>query len=170
MYSFSAILHRPFHFPSNPQLLELLHREKWSPQFGLAAVVLVPTRELALQIFEVLRKIGHYHPFSAGLVIGGKDKDEEASRIAQMNILIATPGRLLQHMSETPEFEVKDVQMVVIDEADLIMDPGFKRDMDAILEEMPKVCAEGDWEISKWIMKEREIIKYIKKEKEMLLV
>ena len=118
----------------------MLHNEKWSPSFGLAAIVLCPTRELALQIFEVLRKIGHHHPFSAGLVIGGKDKNEEALRINQMNILIATPGRLLQHMSETPNFECSNLLMVVLDEADRILDPGFKNDIDAIFAEFPQVC------------------------------
>ena len=107
--------------------------------FGLAAVVLCPTRELALQIFEVLRKIGHHHSFSAGLVIGGKDKDEEALRINQMNILIATPGRLRQHMNETPNFECSNLLMVVLDEADRILDTGFRNDIDAIFSEFPTV-------------------------------
>jgi ATP-dependent RNA helicase DDX10/DBP4 len=45
------------------QLLELLYREKWSSAFGLGALIIVPTRELALQIFETLRKVGEFHDF-----------------------------------------------------------------------------------------------------------
>ena len=54
------------------QVLEHLYCEKWSSADGLVALIISPTRELAYQIFEVLRKVGKYHDFSAGLVIGGK--------------------------------------------------------------------------------------------------
>src|ERR1700742_4934638 len=74
-------------------LLELLYRRKWGPQDGLGAVVISPTRELAVQTFDVLRNIGGYHNFSAGLVIGGKKFAEESKRVSKMNVLIATPGR-----------------------------------------------------------------------------
>lgn len=65
---------------------------------------------MALQIFEVLRKAGATHSFSAGLVLGGKDFKMEQSRITQMNILVATPGRLRAHIEETPGFDVSRVQ------------------------------------------------------------
>jgi ATP-dependent RNA helicase DDX10/DBP4 len=62
-------------------LLEKLYRAKWGPSDGLGALVISPTRELAVQIFEVLRKVGSQHSFSAGLIIGGKNlKDEQVSR------------------------------------------------------------------------------------------
>jgi ATP-dependent RNA helicase DDX10/DBP4 len=63
---------------------------------GLGALIISPTRELALQIFEVLRAVGKHHGLSAGLVIGGKDLESEQSHIVRMNILVCTPGRLLQ--------------------------------------------------------------------------
>ena len=62
-------------------LLELLYRDRWTAMDGLGAVIIAPTRELALQIFEVLRTVGKHHTFSAGLVIGGKDL--EAGRSTQ---------------------------------------------------------------------------------------
>jgi ATP-dependent RNA helicase DDX10/DBP4 len=78
-------------------ILERLYVERWSVEDGLGAVILTPTRELALQIFDVIRTIGKKHQFSAGLVTGGKKEfEEEQSRITRMNILVATPGRLLQ--------------------------------------------------------------------------
>ena len=65
-----------------------------------------------MQIFEVLRAIGGYHSFSAGLVIGGKNLKDERERLSRMNILVATPGRLLQHMDQTFGFECDNLQML----------------------------------------------------------
>jgi ATP-dependent RNA helicase DDX10/DBP4 len=118
--------------------LENLYRKRWTEYDGLGALILSPTRELAIQIFEVLRKVGRYHTFSAGLVIGGKSLQEERDRLGRMNILVATPGRMLQHMDQTAEFEIGNLQMLVLDEADRIMDMGFKDTVDAIVEHLPK--------------------------------
>jgi ATP-dependent RNA helicase DDX10/DBP4 len=79
---------------------------------GLGAVVISPTRELAVQTFNTLRDIGKYHSFSAGLVIGGKPLKEERDRLGRMNILIATPGRLLQHLDSTVGFESAGVKVL----------------------------------------------------------
>ena len=118
-------------------VLENLYRRRWTELDGLGALILSPTRELAIQIFEVLRKIGRYHTFSAGLVIGGKSLQEERERLGRMNILVCTPGRMLQHMDQTAAFEIDNLQMLVLDEADRIMDMGFQRDVDAIIEHLP---------------------------------
>ena len=61
--------------------------------------MITPTRELAYQIFETLRKIGKYHEFSAGLVIGGKDLKFETNRLSTCNIIICTPGKEKIHVS-----------------------------------------------------------------------
>ncbi|GJJ14735.1 hypothetical protein Clacol_009002 [Clathrus columnatus] len=119
-------------------VLEILYRRKWGPQDGLGALIISPTRELAMQIFEVLRRIGGYHSFSAGLVIGGKSLKDESDRLSRMNILVATPGRLLQHMDQTIGFECGNVQVLVLDEADRILDMGFARSLNAIIEHLPK--------------------------------
>ncbi|KAJ5813149.1 hypothetical protein N7447_010172 [Penicillium robsamsonii] len=119
-------------------ILENLYRKKWTELDGLGALVISPTRELAIQIFEVLRKIGRYHNFSAGLVIGGKSLREEQDRLGRMNILVCTPGRMLQHLDQTAMFETNNLQMLVLDEADRIMDMGFQKTVDAILDHLPK--------------------------------
>ncbi len=119
-------------------VLENLYRQKWTQLDGLGALIISPTRELAIQIFEVLRKIGRYHTFSAGLVIGGRSLQEERERLGRMNILVCTPGRMLQHMDQTAAFEVDNLQMLVLDEADRIMDMGFQSSVDAIIEHLPK--------------------------------
>ncbi|KNE59807.1 hypothetical protein AMAG_05265 [Allomyces macrogynus ATCC 38327] len=119
-------------------ILERLYQMKWSADDGLGALVLSPTRELALQIFQVLRKVGAQHAFSAGLIIGGKDVKTEMDRLNRMNILIATPGRLLQHMDETPGFDADHLQLLVLDEADRILDMGFEKSVNAIIDFLPK--------------------------------
>ncbi|RKP03907.1 hypothetical protein CXG81DRAFT_16613 [Caulochytrium protostelioides] len=119
-------------------LLEKLWREKWSAMDGLGALVISPTRELAVQIFNVLCKAGREHDFSAGLLIGGKDLRHEQERLGTMNIVVATPGRLLQHIDQTPDFNVDNLQMLVLDEADRILDAGFAKTLAAILKALPK--------------------------------
>ena len=60
----------------------------------------------------MLRSIGGYHSFSAGLVIGGKNLKDESLRLSRMNILVATPGRLLQHMDQTVGFDTNNLQVL----------------------------------------------------------
>ena len=119
-------------------VLEKLYRSQWTEFDGLGALIISPTRELAVQIFEVLRKIGRYHSFSAGLVIGGKNLKEEAERLARMNILVCTPGRMLQHLDQTAGLDTDNLQILVLDEADRIMDMGFQSAVDALVEHLPK--------------------------------
>ncbi|XP_009475167.1 PREDICTED: probable ATP-dependent RNA helicase DDX10 [Nipponia nippon] len=118
--------------------LELLYRNQWTSADGLGVLIISPTRELAYQTFKVLRKVGRNHEFSAGLIIGGKDLKEESERIHHINMLICTPGRLLQHMDETSYFYASDLQMLILDEADRILDMGFADTMNAIIENLPK--------------------------------
>lgn len=67
--------------PVPMQVLEKLYRLKWGPLDGLGSLIISPTRELALQIFDELCKIGKKHDFSAGLLIGGKKVKEEQERV-----------------------------------------------------------------------------------------
>ena len=119
-------------------ILEILHRRSWGPQDGLGALIISPTRELvrthlskslrkthsflrqAVQIFDVLRSIGGYHSFSAGIVIGGKNLKDERDRLSRMNILVATPGRLLQHMDQTVGFDCDNLQLLGARHTDVI--------------------------------------------------
>ena len=118
-------------------VLEKLFRERWSKLDGIGALIIVPTRELAMQIFDVLRTIGKNHRYSAGLVIGGKEVQEEQDRILGMNILICTPGRILQHFEQTYGFNCDNLQILVLDEADRILDMGFQQTMNDIVGYLP---------------------------------
>jgi len=109
-------------------LLEKLYRERFSAMIdGLGGLVLSPTRELAVQIFQVLRTVGSFHNFSAGLLVGGKKEFAlEQSRVGGMNIIIGTPGRVLQHLEQTPGFEVGGLLMLILDEAGMYFDSAFQ--------------------------------------------
>ncbi|MBA0625406.1 hypothetical protein Godav_010606 [Gossypium davidsonii] len=120
-------------------VLEKLHRERWGPEDGVGSIIISPTRELAGQLFDVLKTVGKHHNFSAGLLIGGrKEVDSEKERVNELNILVCTPGRLLQHMDETPNFDCSQLQVLVLDEADRILDIGFKKTLNAIVSQLPK--------------------------------
>lgn len=118
-------------------ILEKLFCQKWTRLDGLGALIISPTRELAYQIYATLRKIGVYHDFSAGLIIGGQNLKFERKRMDQVNILICTPGRLLQHMDENPLFDCNNLQILVLDEADRCLDLGFEETMNGIIENLP---------------------------------
>ncbi|XP_012170297.2 probable ATP-dependent RNA helicase DDX10 [Bombus terrestris] len=118
-------------------ILEILYCKRWTRLDGLGALVITPTRELAYQIYETLRKVGRHHDISAGLIIGGKDLKFEKRRMDQCNIVICTPGRLLQHMDENPLFDCINMQVLVLDEADRCLDMGFEQTMNSIIENLP---------------------------------
>lgn len=114
-------------------VIECLIHNNVTEYDGLAALIVSPTRELAIQIFEVLTKIGKYNSFSAGLVTGGKDVQFEKERIGRMNILVGTPGRIAQHFNQSAGIETSNLQILVLDEADRCLDMGFRKQIDSIL-------------------------------------
>jgi ATP-dependent RNA helicase DDX18/HAS1 len=84
-----------------------------------------PTRELALQIFGVARELMEKHSQTYGIVIGGANRRAEADKLVKgVNLLIATPGRLLDHLHNTTGFVFKNLKCLVIDEADRILEVG----------------------------------------------
>ncbi|KAL0208194.1 hypothetical protein P9112_010781 [Eukaryota sp. TZLM1-RC] len=117
-------------------ILERLYEKQWTKFDGLGALIITPLRELSLQIFEVISKVGKFHDFSAGLVIGGKSFQDEQEVINSLNIIVATPGRLVQHIQESCFF-ADNLQMLVLDEADRILDMGFSSALTSIVEFVP---------------------------------
>ncbi|KAL6244244.1 ATP-dependent RNA helicase dbp7 [Rhinocladiella similis] len=107
-----------------------LHRDS-----GLFAVILAPTRELCKQISVVLeRLLGCAHYIVAGTVIGGEKKKSEKARLRKgLNILVATPGRLVDHLDNTKVLDVSAVRWLVLDEGDRLMDLGFEEDITKIV-------------------------------------
>ncbi|KAF8367372.1 hypothetical protein PRIPAC_85201, partial [Pristionchus pacificus] len=120
-------------------LLECLWRQRWSKGDGLGALVISPTRELARQTFDIINEVGKHHGFSCCLLIGqGNDVNFEKRRLHVMNIIVCTPGRLLQHLDENEMFQCDNMQMLVMDEADRILDMGFTKQINAIVESLPR--------------------------------
>jgi ATP-dependent RNA helicase DDX10/DBP4 len=82
--------------------------------------------------------VGKQHQISAGLVIGGKDFEYEREKVGRMNVLVATPGRMLHHMDHVADLDCSALKMLVLDEADRILDMGFAKTLDAILQNLPR--------------------------------
>lgn len=79
--------------------IEMLYRLKFKPRNGTGAIIVSPTRELALQIFGVAKELLKYHQLTFGIVIGGANRKAEADKLVKgVNLIVATPGRLLDHL------------------------------------------------------------------------
>ncbi|KAI5172840.1 ATP-dependent RNA helicase DDX10/DBP4 [Nematocida sp. LUAm3] len=115
-------------------LLDRLLNMRWRRTDGLGALIIAPTRELALQIFEVIKLIGRDINLSGGLLIGGRSSEKEKVCVGALNIVVGTPGRILEHLSGSWGFSGDNLQMLVIDEADKLMEMGFKQTIEQILE------------------------------------
>ncbi|KAJ2782827.1 ATP-dependent RNA helicase [Coemansia javaensis] len=119
--------------------VELLFKLRFKPRNGTGAIIISPTRELALQIFGVARDLMQRHSQTFGIVIGGANRRAEADKLTKgVNLLIATPGRLLDHLQNTKGFIFKNLKTLVIDEADRILDNGFEDEMKAIIKMLPQ--------------------------------
>ncbi|XP_016064144.1 PREDICTED: ATP-dependent RNA helicase DDX18 [Miniopterus natalensis] len=118
--------------------VELIVKLKFMPRNGTGVLILSPTRELAMQTFGVLKELMTHHVHTYGLIMGGSNRSAEAQKLANgINIIVATPGRLLDHMQNTPGFMYKNLQCLVIDEADRILDVGFEEELKQIIKLLP---------------------------------
>jgi superfamily II DNA/RNA helicase len=101
------------------------------------SLILEPTRELAAQVAESFEKYGKYHKLSMALLIGGVSYDEQETKIMRgVDVLIATPGRMIDHF-ERGKLLLNGVQILVVDEADRMLDMGFIPDIEKICKLLP---------------------------------
>ena len=107
---------------------------------GLFALILAPTRELARQIDTILSALLRRLPWIVhGTVTGGATKNHEKARIRKgINILVATPGRLVDHLDNTEALDIKNVRWLVLDEGDRLVELGFEEDIGRIVEALDK--------------------------------
>jgi ATP-dependent RNA helicase DDX31/DBP7 len=105
---------------------------------GLFAIILAPTRELCKQISVVLEGLLRCaHWIVAGTVIGGEKKKSEKARLRKgLNILVATPGRLADHLENTQALDVSNVRWLVLDEGDRLMELGFEQELQGIISKL----------------------------------
>jgi ATP-dependent RNA helicase DDX18/HAS1 len=119
--------------------IEMLSALRFKPRNGTGVIVVSPTRELALQIFGVARELMKHHSQTYGIVIGGANRRAEAEKLAKgVNLIIATPGRLLDHLQNCQGFVFKNLKALVIDEADRILEIGFEDEMRQVVKILPK--------------------------------
>ncbi|NOT21840.1 MAG: DEAD/DEAH box helicase [Nitrospiraceae bacterium] len=116
-----------------PMIERLAALPKGQPQ----ALILSPTRELALQILGTIEKLGRSHGISATVIVGGSDMQAQIRGLRQQpNILVATPGRLLDHMWNGT-VNLAPIKILVLDEADRMLDMGFAPQINQILDALP---------------------------------
>jgi ATP-dependent RNA helicase RhlE len=118
-------------------LLPILHRLLGLPHGSTQALIITPTRELAQQIDDVLLGLAYHTPLRAGLLVGGTamGPQEKALR-AGVEVLVATPGRLLDHMRQN-QSRFDHIHTLVLDEADRMLDMGFLPDIKRIIARLP---------------------------------
>lgn len=118
--------------------VEMLHRLRFKPRNGTGAIVISPTRELALQIFGVAKDLLGNHSQTLGILMGGANRKAEADKLQKgVNLIIATPGRLLDHLQNTKGFVFSNLKTMIIDEADRILEIGFEDEMRQIVKILP---------------------------------
>lgn len=119
--------------------VELIHKLNFMQRNGTGILIISPTRELSLQTFGVVRDLMQYHRHTYGIVMGGANRKQEAAQLEKgVNILVATPGRLLDHLQNTDGFIFNNLQCLIIDEADRILEIGFEEEMKQIIRILPK--------------------------------
>lgn len=121
-------------------LLQLLHEQQAAGQKdrrGIRALILTPTRELAIQIEESFKAYGKYLDLRHLVIFGGVSQYNQVSALRRgVDILVATPGRLLDLMNQR-HVSLQDIQFFVLDEADRMLDMGFVQDVRRIIAKLP---------------------------------
>ncbi|PWY75255.1 ATP-dependent rRNA helicase rrp3 [Aspergillus sclerotioniger CBS 115572] len=119
-------------------VLPILQKLMEKPQ-PLHSLILAPTRELALQISQVVEGLGALIAVRCTLLIGGTDNISQAIALGKKpHVVVATPGRLLDHLENTKGFSLRHLQILVLDEADRLLDLDFDPILDKILKRLPK--------------------------------
>ncbi|XP_028806114.1 putative DEAD-box ATP-dependent RNA helicase 29 isoform X1 [Neltuma alba] len=107
------------------------------PQGGVRALILSPTRDLALQTLKFTKELGHFTDLRVSLLVGGDSMESQFEELAQNpDIIIATPGRLMHHLSEVDDMSLRTVEYVVFDEADCLFGMGFAQQLHQILTQL----------------------------------
>lgn len=143
---------------------------------GTVAIILTPTRELAQQVLNVLttlvnlprpkdENVRRTHWIVPGIVIGGDSKAKEKARLRKgINILVSTPGRLLDHLENTKSFDISNLKWLILDEADRLLDLGFEETLKKIMSIITERTQKGgstkykQLMASKWWPKKRQTV------------
>jgi superfamily II DNA/RNA helicase len=118
-------------------MIDILHEGRSRARMP-RSLILEPTRELAMQVAENFEKYGKYHPLSMALLMGGVQMGDQVKALEKgVDVLIATPGRLMD-LFNRGKIMLTDCKLLVIDEADRMLDMGFIPDIEEICSKLPK--------------------------------
>jgi ATP-dependent RNA helicase RhlE len=121
-----------------PILQSLQDSDRRGGRRYIRTLILVPTRELAAQVDESVRDYGRFLPFRSTVIFGGVSFNRQLGKLRQgVDIVVATPGRLLDHLQQGT-IDLRDVDTLVLDEADRMLDMGFIHDIKKILARLPE--------------------------------
>jgi ATP-dependent RNA helicase RhlE len=121
-----------------PVLQQLQNKNTEGHKRHPRVLVLTPTRELAAQVHESVRDYGQYLPFRSAVIFGGVSINPQKQKLIKgVDIVVATPGRLLDHVQQR-SIDLSKVEILILDEADRMLDMGFIRDIRKILNVIPK--------------------------------
>ncbi|TFY71055.1 hypothetical protein EVG20_g1953 [Dentipellis fragilis] len=121
-----------------PMIERLLYRDKGKKAAATRCLVLVPTRELAAQCYDVGKKLSAHTDIQITLIVGGLSlKSQESALRARPDIVIATPGRLIDHLRNSPSFTLDALDVLVLDEADRMLSEGFHDELTEIIKSCP---------------------------------
>ena len=120
-------------------LLQILNTENTGKNRKIRSLILTPTRELAAQIFENVKEYSEYIDIRSTVIFGGVNQKPQVSILRKgIDVLIATPGRLLD-LHNQRALSLSNVKILVLDEADRMLDMGFQRDINKIMNLLPRV-------------------------------
>ncbi|KAI5124654.1 hypothetical protein M0805_004262 [Coniferiporia weirii] len=121
-----------------PVLERLMYRERGKGKAAVRCVVLVPTRELGVQCADVGKKLSAFMDVRVSLIVGGLSlKAQEAELRTRPDVLIATPGRLIDHLRNSPSFALDTLDVLILDEADRMLSDGFADELKEIISACP---------------------------------
>lgn len=122
---------------SLPTLERLLYRPKRVP--AIRVLVLTPTRELAVQVHSMIEKLAQFTDIRCCLIIGGlSDKVQAAALRAMPDIVVATPGRMIDHLRNSMSVDLDDLAVLILDEADRLLELGFSAEIQELVRMCPK--------------------------------
>ncbi|XP_038218233.1 ATP-dependent RNA helicase DDX18-like [Zerene cesonia] len=120
-------------------VINSLLKFNFNKNIGTGCFIISPTRELALQTYGILKKLLDNINLTHALIVGGVKKKKELLLLQQgVNIVVGTPGRLLDHLENTEEFNCKNLKCLILDEADKLLEAGFEKHIMGIIKLLPK--------------------------------
>lgn len=120
-------------------ILDAIYKKKqWAKEQHIRCLVMVPTRELAIQIDDVFKKLGRYLKLKSLALYGGVGQDDQIEALERgVDILVSTPGRMFDLIHQK-HVDIRQLEILVVDEADHMLDLGFIKDIEDVIRQLPR--------------------------------